>query len=326
MALPAFLTAAVALPLNGARRRFMSTSTQRPSMTASGRALSVVITGSTRGVGRALAERFLLSGDHVTINSRSHQHVDSTLSALGAMAPDQAQVHASVGDVRSAEDISRLMKTALDALGAVDVFICNAGVVGTRGTLAEISAEDIANVVETNLLGPMLCAREAARLAEYQDRPLHIFLMDGSGSRGNSTARYAAYGATKRAIPQLVDSLSIEAKGSNLRVHALSPGMVLTDLLLKGSAEPLARRVFNYLADEPETVADEIVPQIRSVVMSDTKKSYIQYLTIPKAAMRLVGGFVLGLRKNLFFDETTGHRIHDGSSKYNENGVRLKDD
>ena len=190
---------------------------------------------------------------------------------------------------------------------------------------SEVSAESLGTVVQTNLLGPLLCARAAMRQAGTQARPLHIFLMDGSGSRGNTTAKYAAYGATKRAIPQLVDSLSIEARDTNLRVHALSPGMVLTDLLLRGSPEPIARKVFNFLAEEPETVADELVPRIRDVVAKDQKKTYIQFLTVPKAAYRLSTGFLLGFRKNIFFDQKTGRRIEQSGEQYNENGVRIRD-
>lgn len=306
-------------------RAIMSIAPGSPSVTPN--SLNVVITGSSKGVGRELAEGFLKQNDSVIVTSRDEANVQEAIISIRRRMPS-ARVFGYVADVRRHSDVQHLATFALETFGTVHCFICNAGTVGARAPIKEMDPADVQAVVETNLLGSMYCAKEAFRIANSQTHPLHVFLMDGSGSRGNSTPDYAAYGASKRSIPQLVSSLAAEAKGTNLRFHTLSPGMVLTDLLLGGnstpSSTPNVRKIFNFLAEEPETVSKQLVPQIRSAIQTDKSKTYIAFLTIPKAFYRLATGFLLGFRKNKFFDENSGRRI-DITGRYNENGVRLKD-
>lgn len=289
----------------------------------SSRTLGVVITGSTKGVGRALAEQFLKHDDRVVISSRTPELVETTVASLRARYPT-AHVFGCVADVCNHSDIARLTEFSVKNLGGIDTFICNAGTTGGRGPLRDAEPNDLRNTVQTNLLGPMYCAKYAQHVCQKQEVPLHFFIMDGSGTRGNSTENYAAYGATKRSVPQLISSLSKEAKDQPIRFHQLSPGMVLTDLLLCGSSEPRVRRVFNFLAEEPETVAENLVPRIRSAVLNDKSSTYIAFLTVPGAIFRLTTGFLLGMRSRKFFDPVTGLRI-DQTGKYNKNGVRIKE-
>lgn len=282
----------------------------------------VVITGSTKGVGRALAEEFVKLNDSLVICSRSADTVDATVETLRSRYPS-AQVFGCVADVGKHADVERLADFATESLGTVDTFICNAGAMGCRGPLAEADPKDLEAVVNTNLLGVLFCAKETQRVAKSQNSPLHVFIMDGSGSIGNSTAQYAAYGATKRSLPQLISSISIEAKNSMVRFHALSPGMVLTDLLLSGNIAITSKRFFNFLAEEPETVAENLVPRIRSVVDGDKPRTYTKFLDIPKSVYQIVTGFLLGFRNEKFFDTKTGARV--GPGRFNENGVRIKE-
>lgn len=303
------------------RLRHMSSRVTRASLPSSSQ--GVVITGSTKGIGRALAEEFAKQSDGVVISSRTQEAVDATVRSLRQMYPS-ARVFGCKADVGRHADVVRLADFAVDSLGTVNTFICNAASIGRKGPIVDADPEDLENVVRTNMLGSMFCAKEAQRLAKNQAVPMHVFLMDGSGTRGGSTAMYAAYGATKRSVPQLIASLSTEAKNAPVRFHALSPGMVLTDLLLSENVEASSRRIFNYLAEEPETVAQDLVPRIRDVVINDKSTTYVQFLTIPKALFQLTTGFLLGLRKDKFFDSITGSRV-DSTGRFQSNGVRLKE-
>lgn len=304
------------------RTRTMMTATGASSNVSIGRARNILITGSTKGVGRALAETFLQQGDTVIVTSRSDEHVRETIIAIRRRNPT-VRLFGFVADVGSYEEVERLATFANETLDDVDAWICNAGTTGQRKPVVSVDAESLEEVVHTNLLGPLYCAKEAVRISHLQSRPLHVFLVDGSGTIGNSTPEYAAYGATKRSIPQLVKSLNVEAAKTRARFHVLSPGMVLTDLLLRGSTSPRVRKVFNWLAEEPETVSSNLVPRICDVIDNDKRNRYIAFLTIPKALFRLATGFLLGFRRNKFFDEVTGERV-DRTGRYNENGVRLK--
>jgi chlorophyll(ide) b reductase len=151
-------------------------------------------------------------------------------------------------------------------------------------------------VVNTNLLGTMLgCKVALEMMLQWPGRKCHVFNMEGAGARGNATPNSAAYGATKAAFRQLMKSLVKETSGTNVGVHTISPGMVLTDLLLS-NRELKALRIFNILAERPHTVAQWLVPRIRAVRGSGR---YIPYLTGLGAAWRFATYFK---RKDRFFD------------------------
>lgn len=97
-----------------------------------------------------------------------------------------------------------------------------------------------------------------------------IFLIDGAGSRGTATANSATYGSTKAAMPQLLRSLAAEVKQSKVSVHLASPGMVATDLLLKGVSNPRAAKIVNILAEDPKVVAAWLAPRMRGVAGNGT--------------------------------------------------------
>lgn len=104
-----------------------------------------------------------------------------------------------------------------------------------------------------------------------------MFLVDGTGAWGNATPNNAAYGATKRALTQLKDSLSKECAGTSVSVHMFSPGMVATDLLIKPNVDNARSMKFiDILAEEASVVANWLVPRIRGVQGTG---SYFKFLT-----------------------------------------------
>uniref|UniRef100_A0A453H0Q8 Chlorophyll(Ide) b reductase NOL, chloroplastic n=1 Tax=Aegilops tauschii subsp. strangulata TaxID=200361 RepID=A0A453H0Q8_AEGTS len=101
----------------------------------------------------------------------------------------------------------------------------------------------------------MLCCREAINMMWNQPRGGHIFNIDGAGSDGRPTPRFAAYGATKRSVVHLTKSLQAELQMNevnNVVVHNLSPGMVTTDLLMSGATTKQAKFFINILAETPD--------------------------------------------------------------------------
>ncbi|MED6113963.1 putative chlorophyll(ide) b reductase nyc1, chloroplastic [Stylosanthes scabra] len=208
---------------------------------------NVVITGSTRGLGKALAREFLLSGDRVIVTSRSPESVQETVKELEENLKEgisnafgssltklsQAKVVGIACDVCEPEDVQRLANFAVNELGHIDIWINNAGTNKGFRPLLQFSDEDIKQIVSTNLVGSILCTREAIRIMRNQTRAGHIFNMDGAGSGGSSTPLTAVYGSTKCGLRQLQGSLLKECKRSKVGIHTASPGMVLTELLLR---------------------------------------------------------------------------------------------
>ena len=172
-------------------------------------------------------------------------------------------------DVARADDVRALAAFASDSFGRVDLWLNNAGTNAySYAPLLESSDADLERIVDTNVLGVMLCCREAIKLMRSQPRGGHVFNMDGAGADGGATPRFAAYGATKRSLVQLGKSLEAELKLlgiKNVGVHNLSPGMVTTELLMSGADTPVAKFFINCLAEEPADVAAYLVPRVRAV-------------------------------------------------------------
>ncbi|CAK9172782.1 unnamed protein product [Ilex paraguariensis] len=271
---------------------------------------NVVITGSTRGLGKALAREFLLSGDRVVVASRSPESVNMTISELEENLKEgmvtagsssrrnlaQAKVVGIACDVCQPDDVLKLAKFAVKELGSIDIWINNAGTNKGFRPLLQFSDEDIQQIVSTNLVGSILCTREAMSVMSSQVRGGHIFNMDGAGSGGSSTPLTAVYGSTKCGLRQLQSSLLKECKRSKVGVHTASPGMVLTDLLLSGSTTK-NKQMFNIICELPETVARTLVPRMR-VVKGNGKA--INYLTPPRILLALVTAW---LRRGRWFDD-----------------------
>eukprot|EP01018_Ginkgo_biloba_P001859 Gb_29139 [translate_table: standard] len=272
---------------------------------------NVVITGSTRGLGKALAREFLLSGDRVVIASRSLDSVQTTVTQLKQEISEgiftstlstpvtckrEGKVVGISCDVSKVEDVKKLADFAVTEFGSIDIWVNNAGMNKGFRPLLQFTDEEINQIVSTNLIGSLICTREAIRVMKMQAKGGHVFNMDGSGSGGSSTPLTAVYGSTKCGLRQLHTSVLKECKRSNMGIHTASPGMVLTDLLLSG-ASLQNKKMFNIICELPETVARSLVPKMRAV--KGTGKA-INYLTPPRILLALVTAW---LRRGRWFDE-----------------------
>ncbi|KAM3379051.1 chlorophyll(ide) b reductase NOL, chloroplastic [Capsicum galapagoense] len=276
---------------------------------------NVLITGGSKGIGYALAKEFLKAGDSVIICSRSDERVLSALDRLRVETGKQ-HVWGTKCDVREGEDVKNLVAFAKHKLKYIDIWINNAGSNAySFKPLAEASDEDLIQVVTTNTLGLMICCREAINLMQNQPRGGHIFNIDGAGSDGRPTPRFAAYGATKRSVVHLTKSLqactlifliSLQAElemqdVKNIIVHNLSPGMVTTDLLMSGANTKQAKFFINILAEPADVVAEYLVPNIRSIPTNgSTKATYIRFLTGLKAYSQIFSRIAFGARRNRY--------------------------
>ncbi len=253
---------------------------------------TVVVTGSTRGIGRGLAQNFLVRGCKVVVSGRGQQAVRQLVDELAAQ-PHTQGVAGIACDVTRYDDLQALWDLAAKAFGGVDVWINNAGISIARAPLWEASTEDLKAIVDTNLTGVLLACKVAMQGMKGQGSG-QIWNMEGFGSDGMAQAGLAAYGATKRAVNYLNKALRKDAAGVGVQICTLSPGIVVTDLLT-GDYQPdseewrRAKRVFNILADRVETVAPFLVDGILKAHKDGAK---VAWLTRGKAMRRfLTAGF-----------------------------------
>ncbi len=193
----------------------------------------VVVTGSTRGIGRAVAEACAREGARVVVSSRNETAVQEV---CGAMAARGLQISGIAADVSVKGDLERLLQHALDRWGRVDVWINNAGVSGGFRPLDEMSPEEIKAIVDTNLTATLQACR---LLIPYFNRQGGILVnMSGKGGRGDPSPHLTTYAATKAAVISLTKSLALENKGHPISIHAVLPGMVATDFYKDVDASP----------------------------------------------------------------------------------------
>ncbi|WVZ59970.1 hypothetical protein U9M48_010048 [Paspalum notatum var. saurae] len=237
---------------------------------------NVLITGSTKG-----------EQEQVRLFSTAKK-VESVVDDLKKEYGEQ-HVWGTACDVRDGKDVKALVEFACDKFKHIDIWINNAGSNAyTYKPLVETSDEALMEIITTNTLGLMICCREAINMMRNQPRGGHIFNLDGAGSDGRPTPRFAAYGATKRSVVHLTKSLQAELQMNevnNVMVHNLSPGMVTTDLLMSGATT--------------KQVADYLVPNIRAIPTNQSMKpTYIRFLTGLKAYSRIFSRLAFGARRN----------------------------
>lgn len=286
----------------------------------------VVITGGSNGVGFAYADEMLARGHSVVICDIKDTALP--VKALQIRHPD-GKIFGTECDVSSTEQVEKLAVFAKEKLGLVHYWINNAGINGGRRAFTELSTGTIEAVVKVNLLGILLCTQVAMKLMAEQEGTIgHIFNTVGSGVKGGGTPGYVVYGATKRGLPQMTDSLVAELeKGvqgysqkktpGTVRCHVLSPGMVFTQLLLDDSTPELRKFPFGVLAAQPEEVAQVLVPKILGVSGNGAK---VEFLTTDRILTKFYERFVKGVKSEYIDDD--GNVIRNVGEQYNEDGVR----
>jgi chlorophyll(ide) b reductase len=310
----------VSSPAGGRNRRARRNATPRATPSVSGATgettfrdapFKVVITGSTKGLGLELARGFLANGDEVVVTSRDETRVREAVDGLRKDFGER--ISGVAADVSRAESVDALTAFASEQMGGVDIWINNAGANGyVYENLADADPETLREIVLTNSFGTLLCCRSAIRLMAEQASGGHVFNMLGAGSDGGATQKYAAYGHTKAGMAQLTKTLAGEVKETapSVGVHALSPGMVFTELISSGRYAFGAQGRFfvNTLAEPPEVPAAFLVAKVRAFVdeagtAGKRSSQTFEVLTPPVALKKILRRVFLGEGKDRYYPE-----------------------
>lgn len=264
---------------------------------------NVVITGSARGIGHGLAREFLKRDCRAIITGRGAAKVDAAVARLAGKFGDD-RVAGTVCEVTSFESLQSLWTFAAGAFGPVDIWINNAGMSIRRAPLAEQDPADLAVIAQTNLAG-VLCACKVAIAGMRAQGHGQVWNVEGFGSGGETAPGMAAYGCTKRAVAYLNKALQKEVKGTGIQVCALSPGIVVTDLLvgdydLASPEWQRAKKALNILGDTVETVTPWLVD---GVLKSRKTGARVVWLTRAKTFRRFAAA---GFRKRDLFANIPG--------------------
>ncbi len=224
---------------------------------------AILITGASRGIGRATA---LLSGARgwaVGISYLSNE--EAAEKAAAAVRETGGRAATLRGDVAVEADVIAMFDAAENQLGALDGVVINAGIVAPSLSLADIGLNRLKRIFEINVLGAYLCARESARrlARDRGGRGGSVVLVSSAAARLGSPFEYVDYAGSKAAVDTLAIGLAKELGGQGVRVNAVRPGLIETDIHASGGQPDRAQRLGAAMpigrAGRPEEVAEAIV-------------------------------------------------------------------
>jgi NAD(P)-dependent dehydrogenase (short-subunit alcohol dehydrogenase family) len=224
---------------------------------------TILITGASRGIGRAAALLAGRRGWSVAVN-----YVRDEAAALDVVKEIQRAGGKAValhGDVAFEADVLEMFEGAVRALGPLDGVVVNAGVIAPSARLADMSVERMRRIFDINVLGAYVCAREAARRLSkgLGGAGGSIVLVSSAAARLGGAGQYVDYAGSKGAIDTLALGLSKELGPEGVRVNAIRPGLIETDIHASGGEPDRAQRLGATAplgrAGMPDEIGDAIV-------------------------------------------------------------------
>jgi NAD(P)-dependent dehydrogenase (short-subunit alcohol dehydrogenase family) len=232
---------------------------------------TVLITGGGRGIGAATVRLFAARGWRVAFTWTTRQ------PALGE------GTSAYRCDVRNEADVTALFRQVAADFGRIDALVNNAGVTGPRCRIEDVTADLLRDVTATNLIGPILCAREAVRHMAAMGGGSIVNLSSTATKRG-SPDQWVHYAATKGAIDVLTAGLAAEVAAQGIRVNAVAPGLTLSD---PADAGRIAARLDTMRGEIPMNragTADEVAEAV--FWLCSDAASYVTGVVLPVAGGR----------------------------------------
>lgn len=203
----------------------------------------ILVTGGSRGIGRAVA---ILAGEHgwsVGVNYAGNEKAAAeTVAAVKAAGGNAIAIQ---GDVANEADVIAMFDATIQAFGPLDGFVNNAGIVGHKEPFADYSLERMKRIFDINVLGAYLCAREAARRMSKSrgGRGGSIVNISSMAARLGSPGEYVDYAGSKGAIDTMTVGLARELAPEGIRVNAVRPGLIDTEIHASGGQPDRAARL-----------------------------------------------------------------------------------
>ncbi len=223
----------------------------------------MVVTGGSRGIGAATALLASQRGYAVCISFL--QSTEKSESILKTIAARGGKAIAVRGDVSKEADVARLFQETDQKLGRVTALVNNAGIVARQSKVENMSAERIERMLAVNVLGPLLCTREAVKRmsTRYGGAGGAIVNISSGASRLGSPGEYVDYAASKGAVDTMTIGLAKELAADGIRVNAVRPGFVNTDIHAAGGEPNRLERLRDSIpmkrGGEPEEIARAIL-------------------------------------------------------------------
>lgn len=189
-----------------------------------------VITGGSRGIGKAVAEAFLKRGARIAIAARKEKEMEAAARELRQLG-DAICVR---GDISDSKDLEKIFGTVADKIGSIDILVNCAGIQEPIGSFKDVNIDDWIENIHVNLIGTAMCCK-AVLPAMIEKKAGKIINFSGGGA-GYSRPNFSAYAISKTGIVRFTEILADEVRDFNIQVNAVAPGMIETKML-KGILE-----------------------------------------------------------------------------------------
>ncbi|WP_110241481.1 SDR family oxidoreductase [Nocardioides gilvus] len=239
---------------------------------------TAVITGSTKGIGHAMAREFKRHDVNVVICGRSDDAVSQAIASLGG-CPGSGKLLGRATDVTDPAQLQALWDFAVSEFGRVDIWINNAGVAHTTTPIVDTPVEDVTTMVTTNMYGTIFGSQVAARGFAAQ-RSGRLFNVLGGGSDGRIRPNMGVYSATKRGLDLFTKALVKETAQSGVLVGQIRPGVLISDGWLREATRApeqvtTQRKMLNIISDHVDDVAPYLVEQMLSTQKTGAEISWL---------------------------------------------------
>lgn len=242
-----------------------------------------LVTGSSRGIGRAIAETMAKQGARVVVSSRKQEACEAVVDGIRAGGGEATAFACNIG---RKEDLEALAAVAIRTYGRVDVLVCNAATNPVFGPMREVSDEAYDKIMTTNVKSAFwLCNMLAPQMAERRDGAI-ILISSIASMYGNR--KLGIYGVSKAAEQQLVRNLAVEWGGENIRVNAIAPGLIRTDFARALWEDPKRLGVMEAITPLKRIGEPEEIAALATFLASDSA-SFITGQTIVADGGRTVG-------------------------------------
>ncbi|MBO9639731.1 MAG: SDR family oxidoreductase [Siphonobacter aquaeclarae] len=222
----------------------------------------LLITGSSEGIGAETARLAALRGYTVCVNCRSNQAGAETVVA--DIQETGGQAYAFQADVADEAQVLRLFRQIDEEVGPLSALINNAGIIESQSRLVDMSAERLTNMFAVNTIGAFLCAREAVkRMSTARGGAGGVIVnVSSMAAKHGSPFEYIDYAATKAALDTMTLGLSKEVGAEGIRVNAVRPGIILTDIHAKAGEPGRPERVRDTIPLKRPGTAQEVANAI----------------------------------------------------------------
>jgi len=231
----------------------------------------LIVTGGSRGIGAAVSRMAGKAGWRVALSYQSNREAaDCVVSAIKAEGGEAIAFKADVG---SEAEILALFSAVEARWGRLDGLVNNAGIVGHKQRVEDMTVSRLEEMMRVNVIGTMLCAREAVKRMSTGSNGGVIVNLSSVAAKLGSPNEYVDYAASKGAVDSFTKGLALEVAGDGIRVNAVRPGIIDTEIHASGGQPDRVERLRGHLPLKREGKADEVA-EVVLFLLSDAS-SYV---------------------------------------------------